>query len=79
MSLKDSPSHESTISRLSYAGNDGSLGRDQSFASLTTTTSQDECFSCADHASNALKQMQTYFDNQQLCDVILIAGNDGKR
>lgn len=73
-SAKDSPSHD-------VAGADTpSLYRDPSFASLGTTSSgQDEFFSCLEHAEHALKQMETYFENQQLCDIVLIAGVDGKR
>lgn len=83
-SAKDSPGHESTLSRSSLPGgvpeSSTSLYRDPSFASLGTSSSgQDEFFSCLEHAENALKQMETYYRNQQLCDVVLIAGVDGKR
>lgn len=32
-----------------------------------------------DHAANALKKMKAYFVRENLCDVVLIAGIDGKR
>lgn len=80
---KDSPGHESTLSGAAAGAapaETSSLYRDPSFASLGTSSSgQDEFFSCLEHAENALKQMETYFENQQLCDVVLIAGVDGKR
>lgn len=57
----------------------GSLSRDYSLGSLNSTGSQDEFFRCRDHADNILKKMQLYMDSQQLCDVVLIAGIDGKR
>lgn len=84
-SAKDSPGHESNVSRSSLPSglpeSSTSLYRDPSFASLGTSSSsgQDEFFSCLDHSENALKQMETYYRNQQLCDVVLIAGTDGKR
>lgn len=76
---KDSPGHESTLS-LAGGPETSSLYRDPSFASLGTNSSgQEEFYSCMEHAENALKQMETYFENQLLCDVVLIAGVDGKR
>lgn len=78
MSCKGSPSRESTSStRMSLIAED-SLTRDFSLVSLASASSQDE-FRCHDHASTTLKRMQNYLENQQLCDVILIAGLDGKR
>jgi len=56
-----------------------SLSRDYSLGSLNSAGSQDEFFRCRDHADNILKRMQLYVDSQQLCDVVLIAGIDGKR
>lgn len=61
---------------------DETIPRDFSIASLTsagTISQQDESYQCADHASTILRNMQTYLDNQQLCDVILISGVDNKR
>lgn len=67
------------------------LSRDFSLASFTSSTSQpdeyfvssssqqDEYFQSDDHAENTLRNIRTYFDNRQLCDVTLIAGIDGKR
>lgn len=85
MSCKSSPSNESNMvpscSRSTLL-NDETLSRDFSLASITTTSStsqQDEFFQCADHAETMLRNMQTYLDNRQLCDVILIAGIDGKK
>lgn len=63
----------------SLAADTPSLYRDPSFASLGTSSGQDEFFACLEHAEHALKQMENYFQNQQLCDVVLIAGVDGKR
>ncbi|XP_055853938.1 kelch-like protein 5 [Episyrphus balteatus] len=79
-SNKESPSRESTSSsaRISLIAED-SLTRDFSMGSLTSTVSQDEYFRCRDHAESVLKRMQNYLENEQLCDVILIAGIDGKR
>lgn len=82
-SAKDSPGHESTLSVATLGGpeNSSSLYRDPSFASLGTSSSsgQDEFFSCLEHAEHALKQMEKYYENQLLCDVVLISGLDGKR
>lgn len=50
-----------------------------SLASASTISQQDEYYQCAEHATTALQNMQTYLDNQQLCDVILISGIDKKR
>lgn len=38
-----------------------------------------ELHSTKDHALNSMKIMKDYFEEQHLCDVILIAGVDGKR
>lgn len=79
-SSKDSPGHESTLT-MGAPDTTTSLYRDPSFTSLGTSSSsgQDEFFSCLEHADHALKQMEKYFENQLLCDVVLIAGLDGKR
>lgn len=85
MSSPSSAKDDSNVSRtsvpaMSVQDSTISLYRDPSFASLGTSSSgQDEFFSCLEHAETALKQMETYFENQQLCDVVLIAGVDGKR
>lgn len=83
MSFKDSPSHDSVSSaRVSMLVEDSVLSRDFSLVSITSSTgsgSQDEFVKCADHAQSTLRQMQNYLDNQQLCDVILIAGIDGRK
>lgn len=61
------------------------LPRDFSLVSITSsnvsggTVGPDEFFKCRDHAERTLQHMQHYLDNQQLCDVILIAGIDGKK
>lgn len=82
MSNKESPSRESTSSsaRMSSLIAEDSLTRDFSMVSLTSTSSsQEKFFCCRDHAESILKRMQSYLENQQLCDVVLIAGIDGKR
>ncbi|XP_055377632.1 kelch-like protein 5 isoform X2 [Condylostylus longicornis] len=81
MSSKESPSRESTSSgaRLSLIALDESLSRDYSVGSLNSAVSQEEFFRNHDHAENILKSMQNYLYNEQLCDVVLIAGIDGKR
>lgn len=57
------------------------IPRDLSLASLdsTSTISLQDDYKCVEHATTALQNMQTYLDNQQLCDVILISGIDKKR
>lgn len=83
MSFKDSPSHDSMSSaRISMLADDSLLPRDFSLVSITSSSgsgSQDEFVKCADHAQSTLRRMQNYLDNQQLCDVILIAGIDGRK
>lgn len=78
----DSPSRDSLSSnsapRISILTED-SLPRDFSLVSINSTGSQDECFKSHDHAECLLKRMQNYLENKQLCDVVLIAGIDGKR
>ncbi|CAD7093339.1 unnamed protein product [Hermetia illucens] len=80
MSMKDSPSRESTASsaRISLFTDD-SITRDLSMASITSSGSQEEYFRCRDHSESILKRMHNYFESEQLCDVVLIAGIDGKR
>lgn len=75
-SCKGSPSHD-RISLLT----DDSLPRDYSLVSITSTGSQqsDEYFKSRDHAEILLRKMQNYLDNEQLCDVTLVAGINGKR
>lgn len=63
------------------------LTRDFSLGSIATSTSagssgsggQDEFYKSRDHAECTLRRMQNYLDNQQLCDVTLIAGIDGRK
>lgn len=79
---KESPSRESTNSssaRISLLTDAESLTRDYSLGSLNSAVSQDEFFRCRDHAESVLKRMQLYLENHQLCDVVLIAGIDGRR
>lgn len=89
-SFKESPSHDSmSISsgaRISLLTDDSSLlARDFSLTSITSSSSasasssQDEFFKSSDHAESTLRRMQNYLDNKQLCDVILIAGLDGRK
>lgn len=75
-SCKGSPSHD-RISLLT----DDSLPRDYSLVSITSTGSQqsDEYFKSRDHAESTLRRMQNYLENEQLCDVTLVAGINGKR
>lgn len=90
MSFKGSPSHDSMSSggggaRLSMLTDDSSLlARDFSLTSIasassTSASSQDEFFKSSDHAECTLRRMQNYLDNNQLCDVILVAGIDGRK
>lgn len=81
---KESPSRDSTASTSGHISMIAentleSLSRDYSLVSLNSAGSQDEFFRCRDHADSVLKRMQLYVDSQQLCDVVLIAGIDGKR
>lgn len=78
---KESPSRESTnsFSARTLLTDAESLTRDYSLGSLNSAVSQDEFFRCRDHAESVLKRMQLYLENQQLCDVVLIAGIDGRR
>lgn len=80
-SSQNSPSRESTSSARASIMADETLPRDFSLASLTSSESQtsDEFFKCKDHSIFLLQQMQKYLEDHQLCDVILIAGVDGKR
>uniref|UniRef100_A0A1I8Q1D0 Kelch-like protein diablo n=1 Tax=Stomoxys calcitrans TaxID=35570 RepID=A0A1I8Q1D0_STOCA len=79
---KESPSRDSTNSssaRISLLTDAESFSRDFSLGSLNSAVSQDEFFRCSDHAESVLKRMQLYLENHQLCDVVLIAGIDGRR
>lgn len=85
-SSTESPSKESLStgnnSNSSGVGPDGSLSRDMSQLSLFSTgssTSQDECFRCPGHAELSLQCMRSYLQAGQLCDVVLIAGTNGRR
>lgn len=78
----ESPSRDSTTSSsapLSMLVDGESLTRDYSLGSLNSAVSQDEFFRCRDHPESVLKRMLMYLENQQLCDVVLIAGVDGRR
>lgn len=83
MSNKESPSREptttATTNRISMAAGEDTIARDYSMISINSAGSQEEYFRSRDHAECILKIMQNYLDNELLCDVILIAGNDGKR
>lgn len=84
-SSTESPSKDSLStgnSNSSGVGADGSLSRDMSQLSLFSTgssTSQDECFRCPGHAELSLQCMRSYLQAGQLCDVVLIAGTNGRR
>lgn len=85
MSFKGSPSHDSVSSaRMSLiTDTDSLLPRDFSLASITSSSagsaSQDEFFKCRDHAETTLRRMHSAFQLNQLNDVILVAGIDGKK
>lgn len=83
MSSKSSSSVESQLvpsSSRSTLLNEGGITRDYSLASLASGSSQqEEYFQCPDHAESTLRNMQTYLDNRALCDVVLVAGNGGKK
>lgn len=84
MSLSDStgsPSKESITTNSSVETN-GNLPRDSSRFSLFSagsSTSQEEPYRCVGHAEHSLSCMQSYLQSGKLCDVTLIAGNNGKR
>ncbi|XP_018327900.1 kelch-like protein 5 [Agrilus planipennis] len=76
-----SPSKESLSGTSSLTGGED-LPRDFSRLSLfstTSTTSQDEQFRSEGHAEHSLSCMQHYLQAGKLCDVVLIAGNNGRR
>lgn len=75
-----SPSKDSGNNSL--VGSDNNLPRDFSRLSLFSagsTTSQDEHFRCEGHAEHSLSCMKNYLQAGKLCDITLIAGNNGKR
>lgn len=55
------------------------ITRDLSELSISSSSSQEHSYKCVNHAENSLNKMQTYLNNGQLCDITLIAGNDGTR
>lgn len=65
------------------AGSDSNLPRDFSRLSLfstgSTTSSQDEHFSCVGHAEHSLSCMKKYLQAGKLCDVVLVAGQNGRK
>lgn len=80
----ESPSKDSLSAGNSNSSGqvDGSLSRDMSQLSLFSTgssTSQDECFRCPGHAEHSLQCMRSYLQAGQLCDVVLIAGSNGRK
>lgn len=85
MSSKSSPTNESNMipssSSRSTIPNDETISRDFSFASIASSnvSQQDDYYMCPEHADKALQSMKNHLDNKQLCDVILIAGIDGRR
>ncbi|XP_019759290.2 kelch-like protein 4 isoform X1 [Dendroctonus ponderosae] len=86
-----SPSKESEASgNSSVAGSEPSLPRDfsrvhcfvhfrLSLFSSGSATSQDEQFSCVGHAEHSLSCMKKYLQAGKLCDIVLIAGKNGRR
>lgn len=84
MSLSGSTGSTSqeSIFTSSSAETNGNLPRDTSRFSLFSagsTMSQEEPYRCVGHAENSLSCMQNYLQSGKLCDVTLIAGNNGKR
>lgn len=76
-----SPGKENVPSNSASASNEN-LPRDFSRLSLfsaTSTASQDEQFRSESHAEHSLSCMQHYLQAGKLCDVTLIAGNNGKK
>lgn len=76
-----SPSKESLSAGTNSLTNDN-IPRDFSRLSLFSSISngsQDEQFRCEGHAEHSLSRMQNYLQAGKLCDVTLIAGNNGKR
>lgn len=55
------------------------ISRDISQLSLSSTSSQEQSYKCYNHAENSLIKMQAYLNNGQLCDITLVAGNDGTK
>ncbi|ETN60318.1 actin binding protein [Anopheles darlingi] len=74
MSCKGSPT-SSASARISLATDESHF----SLASLNSSVSQDEYFRCQGHSDLVLKRMQDYLQSDKLCDVVLIAGVDGRR
>lgn len=75
-----SPSKDS-ISAGSISGSEN-LPRDMSRLSLfssASNSSQDEQFRCEGHAEQSLNCMKHYLQMGKLCDVILVAGGNGKK
>jgi kelch-like protein 1/4/5 len=76
-----SPSRDSVSTSGSLVGSEN-IPRDFSRLSLFSAgsaTSQDEQFRCEGHAEHSLSCMQNYLQAGKLCDVTLIAGNNGKK
>lgn len=55
------------------------LSRLSLFSTASSNNSQDEQFKCLGHAEHSLSCMQHYLQLGKLCDVVLIAGNNGKK
>lgn len=49
------------------------------FSTGSATSSQDEHFSCVGHAEHSLSCMKNYLHAGKLCDVVLIAGQNGRK
>lgn len=83
MSVTGIPESPNRDSGNNLGGSDNNLPRDFSRLSLfsagSSTSSQDEQFRCEGHAEHSLSCMKSYFQSGKLCDVTLIAGNNGKR
>lgn len=77
-----SPSRDSISTGTESVAGIENIPRDFSRLSLfssASNTSQDEQFKCKGYAEQSLSCMQLYLQAGKLCDVVLIAGNNGKR
>lgn len=78
-----SPSKDSVSTGTGSANGIDNLPRDLSrlslFSTASSNNSQDEQFKCEGHAEHSLSCMQHYLQAGKLCDVVLVAGNNGKK
>lgn len=74
MSGCDSQKAEASKDNISTNSIDEGLPRELSQLSLSSASSQDEFYCDKGHSETALKNIYGYYQAQQLCDVVLIAG-----